>query len=91
LIGYQIDYKNNYVKKYFNIIKLEFCDEFEINCVEFPHELFSLNKKINFKNINTIFLIFESIFMKNHLDSVNYNMSVNFINFRNLILSELKK
>ena len=90
LIGYQIDYKKNTKKKYYDIIKQDFLYESNYNTIEFPYNLFSTNQKITFRNINSIFIIFESIFSKNHLDNINYNMPTNFLNFKKIILNRLK-
>ena len=89
IIGYQIDYLNHTQDSYFNISSQEFTNINNTNTVIFPHGLFS-NKEINFTNINLIFNIFESIYTKNHLDNINYNMPINFKNFKKIILDELK-
>jgi recombinational DNA repair protein (RecF pathway) len=89
-IGYQIDYKKNNKYEFYNISKQEFNNKFDKNSLKFPHLLFSESHEVNFKNINTVFIIFESIFLKNHLDDVNYRIPGNFINFKNMILNRLK-
>jgi len=89
-IGYQIDYKNNNNKKYYDIIEQKFINLNNTNAIEFPHSFFLNSQEINFKNINAIFVIFESIFLKNHLDNINYKMPINFINFKKIILFRLK-
>ena len=91
LIGYQIDYKKNIEKKFYDIVKQVFLYKSNNNTIEFPYELFSQNHEITYKNINSIFTIFESILLKNHLDNINYKMPVNFINFKKIILNRLKK
>ena len=88
-IGYQIDYKNNEDKKFYDVNRQEFSNYNSVNSVSFPHN-FLANKEINFININTIFIVFESIFLKNHLDSNNYKMPINFVNFKKIILFKLK-
>ena len=90
IIGYEVDYKNNTEKKYYNILKQEFSNQLTASSIKFPHKLFIEFKHINYDNINAIFLIFESIYIKNHLDNINYKMPVNFINFKNMIISKLK-
>ena len=90
LIGYQIDYKRNTEKKFFDIVNQDFLYESNFNTIEFPYNLFSTNQKITFSNINSIFIIFESIFSKNHLDNMNYTMPTNFLNFKKIILNRLK-
>jgi len=89
IIGYQIDYKNNESKKYFNLNNQEFSCQKNNNAIEFPHELFSKNYKLTFKNINLVFNIFENILLKNHLDNLRYKMPINFINFKKVVLERL--
>lgn len=91
IIGYQIDYIKNYEKKYFDIMNQEFTDKSNNYSIFFPHDLFDNYKNVNYKNINTIFLIFESIFIKNHLDNISYKMPIHFINFKTIILNQLMK
>jgi DNA repair protein RecO len=90
LIGYQIDYKKNTKNNFFNLFTQKFQKSRENNCVEFPHNFLLLSKDISFKNINTVFLIFESIFLKNHLDNINYKMPSNYLNFKYIIINQLK-
>lgn len=90
MIGYQINYHEHQKERYFNLFTQKFVSKFEDNCINFPHSLFSLNKNISFNNINAVFVIFESIFLKNHLDTNNYKMLSNYINFKNIILKRLK-
>ena len=89
LIGYQIDFKKNITKKYFDIFNQEFTDINSNNCVEFPFASLSSTGSINYQKINAIFIIFESIFSKNHLDNINYKMPINFTNFKKIILNRL--
>ena len=89
LIGYQIDYNNNSEKKFYDIVKQDFLYESNFNTVEFPYNLFSTNQEITFRNINSIFIIFESNFLKNHLDNINYKMPSNFLRFKKIILNKL--
>jgi len=90
LIGYQIDYKKNTDKKFYDIVNQEFLYESNFNTTKFPHILFLDNQKITWENINSIFFIFESVFTINHLDNMNYKMPVNFLNFKKIILNQLK-
>ena len=90
IIGYEVDYKNNAEKKYYNILEQKFTNQLTSSSIKFPHKLFIGFKHINYDNIKTIFLIFESIYIKNHLDNINYKMPVNFINFKNMIIRRLK-
>ena len=61
------------------------------NSIIFPHHILEHSGKVSYSEIRNIFLIFESIYTKNHLDNINYKMPVNFINFKNLILNYLKE
>ena len=89
LIGYQIDYKKNNQKKYFDLVNQNFIYESNENSIIFPHDLFFNTPKITKKNIILIFYLFESVFTKNHLDSINSKMPLNFLNFKNIILKRL--
>ena len=89
LIGYQIDYKKNNQKKYFDLVNQNFIYESSENSIIFPHDLFFNTPKINKKNIILIFYLFESVFTKNHLDSINSKMPLNFLNFKKIILKRL--
>lgn len=90
LIGYQVDYQNDIKNKFYDIAQQKFIFKPNINTIEFPHNLFSNNKDLSFRNINSIFVIFENIFLKNHLDNINYKMPVNFTNFKRIILERLQ-
>ena len=90
LIGYQIDYNKNIKNLYFNLSTQKFENILGNTCIEFPHSLFSSDKAVTFKNINAVFVIFESIFLKNHLDNNNHKMLLNYFNFKNIILNQLK-
>jgi len=90
IIGYQVDYNNNTKNNYFNISIQEFTKHEDKHTIRFPHDLFSEKRDINFMNIDLIFKIFEKIYSKNHLDNINYNMPINFLNFKRIILNHLK-
>ena len=90
IIGYEIDYKNQINKGYFNFLNNEFSINQTDNSIEFPHKLFVHENKINFHDLNNFFWIFENIYKKNHLDNLNYKMPINFINFKEIVLKELK-
>ena len=89
LIGYQIDYKKNSDKNFFDLVNQIFVYESNENSIIFPHELFFDKRKINQKNLHSIFYLFENVFTKNHLESVNYKMPINFLNFKKIILKRL--
>jgi len=91
MIGYQIDYENKKNYKFFNFINNKF-EKINIeNSIIFPHHILEHSGKISYSEIKNLFLIFEIIYSKNHLDDMNYKMPVNFINFKNLILNYLKE
>jgi Recombinational DNA repair protein (RecF pathway) len=89
IIGYQIDYKNQNDNRYFNLLTNEFTLDKINNSIKFPFKIFEHNK-IYFDDLNNFFIIFENIFKKNHLDNLNYKMPINFINFKEIVLKELK-
>ena len=60
------------------------------NSILFPHDLLNHANKTNYDNVNNIFLIFENIYCKNHLDNINYRMPQVFFNFKDIILKQLK-
>ena len=85
MIGYQIDYENKKKYKFFNFINQEF-ENFNIeNSIVFPHHILEHSEKVSYGEIRNLFLIFESIYTKNHLDNISYKMPVNFINFKNFL------
>ena len=90
IIGYEIRFNNNNLK-YFDMQNLDFVDKKNNNCVLFPFELFDGKKKyINYGSINTVFSIFENIFIKNHLSTINLHLPNQFLLFKKLILDYLK-
>ncbi len=93
IIGYQIDYKKNYNFKYFNLDSLEFDNIKTNSSIIFPHDLF-LNKKISrqkFSLINNFFKIFESVFIKNHLSSLNLQLPNHYQLFKKIIIEYTSK
>ena len=90
IIGYQIDYNNKTSYKYFDLFTQEFKNTLIEDSIVFPHEMLEHKNKANFNDVNAAFVIFESIYSKNHLDNINYKMPINFTNFRNKILNKLK-
>jgi len=90
LIGYQIDYQKNIKNLYFNLSTQKFEKVFGNSSIIFPHNLFSSDKDVTFNNINAVFKIFESIFLKNHLDNIRYTMPISYLNFKIIILDRLK-
>ena len=93
LIGYQIDYKKNESKDYFDLIEQDFKSYVNKNStfILFPHKMIKKLKNINHDDVKSIFLLFENIYQKNHLNSINAKMPINFTNFKNIILERLNK
>ena len=91
MIGYQIDYQSNKNYIYFNLINQKFENSIIENSIIFPHHLLEHSGKLSYSEVKAIFVIFESVYTKNHLDNINYKMPINFINFKNKILKTLKE
>ena len=92
IIGYEIDYLNHYDNKYFDLESLEFTKYQNKNSIIFPFEFFDKNnfKRVNFEITENIFLIFETVFIKNHLSNLNLHLPNQYHLFKKLILSYLK-
>lgn len=91
IIGYQIEYKDKKKFKFFNLLTHEFqIKSFDANTISFPHNLLTGNRKIEYKEIIAFFSIFEEIYIKNHLNNINIKMPNNYMNFRNIIIKEVK-
>ena len=92
LIGYEIDYTKNSNLKYFNLNSLDFHKIYiDNNSILFPHELFRDKNIINYQSIKSFFAIFETVFKNNHLNNFDDKMPFYFVNFKTLILKQLKK
>ncbi len=91
LIGYDIDYKKNLSKNFLNLETLQFEESLSSNSIKFPHQLLYKLEKINSQNANCLFKIFEIIIQNHHLNNINYNIPVNYLKFKKLILSYLNK
>jgi len=91
VIGYEIDYKTNSKKKFFDVNLLKFTHIKQNNSFSFPHDYLEGKKKIEYNYLKIIFLIFEYIFKNNHLINYNNNLPDNYINFKKLILNYLSK
>ena len=89
VIGYEIDYRSNSHKKYFDVNLLRFTDIKQKKSYLFPHDFLSEKTKIQYNYLEIIFLIFEYIYKNNHL--INYNLPDNYISFKKLILNYLSK
>ena len=89
VIGYEIDYRSNSHKKYFDVNLLRFTDIKQKKSYLFPHDFLSEKTKIQYNYLEIIFLIFEYIYKNNHL--INYNLPDNYIGFKKLILNYLSK
>tara|TARA_Y100001970_G_scaffold243237_1_gene308311 strand:- start:1951 stop:2652 length:702 start_codon:yes stop_codon:yes gene_type:complete len=91
LIGYQIDYKNNKGYKYYNLTNKEFQKLKTKNSIFFPHKIFQHSGSLNKEDINSIFTIFENIYVNNHLNNLSYMMPLSFTNFKKLIIKTIHK
>ncbi len=92
IIGYQIDYKNNNNLKYYNLDKLEFYKTKTNNCVIFPFKILENHNlsKFDYKQIVSVFKIFETIFFKNHLSNNNLYLPNHYQLFKTLVTDYLK-
>ena len=91
LIGYDIDFKKNLSKNYLNLDTLQFENSGSSNSIIFPHQLLYKLEKINSHNANSFFKIFEIIIQNHHLNNINYNIPINYLKFKKLILDYLNK
>ena len=89
LLGYDIDYKNNYGKNYFNLNDYKFQNNKCKNSIIFPHHIFKRNN-FNYKNLIAFFEIFENIFIKNVLNNSINKMPDIYFKFKNIIISDIK-
>ena len=89
LIGYEIDFTNNFSKNYFNLKTLQFEEKERSASVIFPHNLLIKKEIINSKNANSFFKIFEHILQNHHLNNMNLNIPTNYLKFKKLILEFL--
>ena len=90
IIGYQIEYKKKKPYKFYNLVTQEFDNSIMDNSIVFPHSMLEHTGKVNYGDVNSVFIIFENVYSKNHLDNMNYRMPINFINFKNKVLNTLK-
>jgi len=90
IIGYDVDYKANENKNYFDFDSFQFKIHYKNKFIIFPHKMLNNEIKINYKHTKTAFIIFDEIFQNNHLNNMNHKLPINYINFKNLILEYLK-
>ena len=77
--------------KYFNLNSLNFQNiPNNNNSIIFPYDLLNENKKVTYQSINSFFLIFETVFKKNHLNNYKNEMPINYQNFKISVLKKLK-
>ena len=91
LIGYDIDFSNNFQKNYINLENLQFTNVVSSKSIKFPHKLLNKEDKINLKNANSFFKIFEIILQNHHLNNMNLTIPINYLKFKKVILDFLKK
>ena len=91
LLGYEIDYNNKNDLKYFNLDTFSFQKTYTNQySILFPYELLNNNCKLNYDYVNSLFIIFETVFKKNHLNNFKDDMPINYLNFKFLILNKLQ-
>ena len=91
VIGYEVDYTSNSNKEYFDIDLFEFTNVKKNNTYNFPHEFLSNNINISYNFMEIVFIIFESVYMNNHLNNLNKKLPYHYMNFKKLILNYLIK
>jgi len=91
LIGYEIDFANKQSLIYLNLDTLQFVKNNSNKSIVFPHYLLSKSKKMNFEDVNSFFKIFEIILQNHHLNNMNFNIPINYLKFKKLILGFLSK
>ena len=91
IIGYDIDFQNNSIKKYINLETLQFQDSNTSTTIFFPHQLLNKKQQINVQNANAFFKIFEVILQNHHLNNLNLNIPINYLKFKKLIINFLSK
>ncbi len=92
IIGYQIDYTNNFSNKYFDINTLEFKQNKSNSTLIFPYDLLDQNNysKINLYSIIDFFKIFEVVYVKNHLNNLNLKLPNHYELFKKSVIQYLK-
>ncbi len=87
IIGYQIDYKKNKDFKYYDLDLLEFTNNKTYNSIIFPFNLLENNEipKLYYNQIFNVFIIFETIFFKNHLTNFNQYLPNQYQLFKEII------
>tara|TARA_B100000029_G_C17557812_1_gene952234 strand:+ start:107 stop:823 length:717 start_codon:yes stop_codon:yes gene_type:complete len=91
LIGYDIDYNTNTSNDYINLETLRFENNNISKSIKFPHQLLNGQDKINLNNAESFFKIFEIILQNHHLNNMNLNIPINYLNFKKIILEFLTK
>ena len=93
IIGYEIDFNKQINNKYFDLETQEFTENKISKSVLFPYDLLKNNNysNLHFNSINNIFIIFESIFINNHLSDINLQLPNQYLLFKKLILDNFNK
>ena len=91
LIGYDIDFNQNFSKEFFDLETLRFEISSSKNSIKFPHKLLCREKKIDIESANSFFKIFDIILQNHHLNNMNLNIPINYFNFKKTILNFLSK
>ena len=92
LLGYEVDHLNNDNMKFFNLNTLIFQNKYlDKDSIVFPHELFCKKGKITLETIKAFFIIFNRIFLNNHLHNSYNDMPNDYIRFQKSVMKKLNK
>jgi len=91
IIGYEIDFISSNQYKYFDLNDLEFKKNITSETLEFPFNAFKdSNLDLNLDESIKIFKIFETVYVKNHLNNFNLRLPNQYQLFKKLIIDRLK-
>ena len=78
--------------KFFNLNTLIFQNKYlDKDSIVFPHELFCKKGKITLETIKAFFIIFNRIFLNNHLHNSYNDMPNDYIRFQKSVMKKLNK
>ena len=91
IIGYQVDFNSLSQFKFFDLNSQEFIQIKSNSSIAFPFELL-VNHNISKSHLNDVknfFLIFETVFVKNHLSNLNLQLPNQYQLFKKMIIEYL--
>tara|TARA_Y100000591_G_C21394401_1_gene479779 strand:+ start:77 stop:373 length:297 start_codon:yes stop_codon:yes gene_type:complete len=91
IIGYQVDFNSLSQFKFFDLNSQEFIQIKSNSSIVFPFELL-VNHNISKSHLNDVknfFLIFETVFVKNHLSNSNLQLPNQYQLFKKMIIEFL--